>query len=422
MAATNLALHGGPKAVTIEDPDAWEVFGPEQAAVTEELAAAHELSAHGAGITPEFERPFADYVGRKHALSQMNGTSTLWGAYFAVGVGPGDEVIHPTYSWIGAVAPAVFLGARPVFCEVNPDTLAADPMDIAGRITVRTRAISVVHLFGNPVDMGTIMDIAHRHGIPVIEDCSHALGAEWDGRKVGSVGDIGCFSVQGEGRGAVSIGEGGVVVTDNQEYYERLLIAGHLNRRGIADELTRPEYGALLNTALGVKFRAHALALGLGREQMKRLDELNQKRRAVHQRFNQMAEEIPGLSPVKVLEKATPGGYYGYRLLYDPEEMGGVPMETYVEAVQAEGADVAPCDYPLLHTLPLFAEGFDIYGGGRGPLAGDYPGYKLGDLPVSEAAHARVLALPAFTDPKPGVLEEYMEAFRKVAANAGALK
>lgn len=422
MAATNLALHGGPKAVTVENPDGWQVFGAEEATLVKQLAEAEELSATGDGITKAFEEAFARYVGRPYALSQMNGTSTFWGAFFAVGVGPGDEVIHPTYAWIGSVAPAVFLGARPVFCEVDPQTLTADPKDIERRITARTRAICVVHLFGNPADMDAVMDISRRYGIPVIEDCSHAHGAEWDGRKVGSIGDIGCFSLQGEGRGAMSVGEGGVVVTSNREYYERLLICGHLNRRGVTEEFTRPEYRQLGNTCLGVKFRAHALGVGLGQEQVRKLDSVNEKRRAVHQRLNRIAEEIPGLEPVRVLGKAAPGGFYGYRLLYRSEDLGGVPVEIYLQALQAEGARVTACDFPLLHRLPLFAEGFDLYGGNRGPLTGDYPGYREGDLPVSEGAHRRALALPAFTEPKPGVLEQYMEAFRKVAANAGALR
>jgi dTDP-4-amino-4,6-dideoxygalactose transaminase len=422
MASERLALHGGPKAVTAENPEAWKAFGREEVELAGKMTAEAELSANGAGVTRVFEEGFARYVGRSHALSQMNGTSTLWAAYFAVGVGPGDEIIHPTYSWIGAVAPAVFLGARPVFCEVDPKTLTADPADVERRITVRTRAISVVHLWGNPADMDAIMGISGRYGIPVIEDCSHAHGAEWDGRKVGSLGDIGCFSLQGDGRGAMSAGEGGVVVTDNREYYERMLICGHLNREGVTQDLTRPEYRALRNTCLGIKFRAHALGMGLGREQLRKLDEVNRMRRVAHQRLNRIAEEIPGLEPVRVLEKGTPGGYYGYRLLYRPEELGGLPVETYLRALQAEGAQVTGCDYPLLHRLALFAEGFDLYGGNRGPLMRDYRGYREGDLPVSEEAHRRVLALPAFTDPRSGVLEQYMEAFRKVAANAGALR
>jgi len=422
VAATGLALHGGPKAVTIKNPEGWQPFGAEEIELVGQMAANAELSATGDGVTKAFEEGFARYVGRTYALAQMNGTSTLWAAYFAVGVGPGDEVIHPTYSWIGAVTPAVFLGARPVFCEVDPQTLTADPMDVERRITIRTRAISVVHLWGNPVDMDGIMEISRRYGIPVIENCSHAHGAEWDGRKVGAIGDIGCFSLQGEGRGAMSVGEGGMVVTSNREYYERLLICGHLNRRGIAEELTRPEYRGLRNTCLGIKFRAHALGVGLGQEQLRKLDSVNEKRRAVHQRLNQIAEEIPGLEPVMVLKKARPGGYFGYRLLYRAEDLDGLPVETYLAALQAEGMQVTACDYPLLHRLPLFAEGFDLYGGNRGPLAGDYRGYREGDLPVSEGVHRRVLALPALTEPKAGVLEQYMEAFRKVAASVGALR
>ena len=186
MASTGLALHGGEQAVTIRDPEGWRAFGAEEAERVADMASGAELSGGGDGVTKAFEEAFAGYVGRPYALSQMNGTSTLWAAYFAVGVGPGDEVIHPTYSWVGAVSPAVFLGARPVFCEVNPGTLTADAADIERRITGRTRAISVVHLWGNPADMDAILAVSRSTGIPVIEDCSHAHGAEWDGRKVGA--------------------------------------------------------------------------------------------------------------------------------------------------------------------------------------------------------------------------------------------
>ena len=219
----------------------------------------------------------------------------------------------------------------------------------------------------------------------------------------------------------MGVGEGAMVVTDNREYYERMLICGHLNRANVTEELTRPEYQVLGKTALGIKFRSHALAMGLGHAQLPELDAVNEKRRGVLQQIHEITEEIPGLAPVRVLEKATPGGFFGYRLLYQPEDLGGLPVETYVEALQAEGADVSLCDFPLLHRLPLFANGFDIYGGDRGPLAGDYSGYQEGDLPVSEAVHKRVLALPAFTEPRAGVLDEYREAFRKVAASAGGL-
>ena len=421
MAGSELALHGGPAAVSISDSDSWQVFGGPEVDVVSSMASDAELSGSGTGVTKEFEQVFADYVGRRYGLSQMNGTSTLWAAYFATGVGPGDEVIHPTYSWVGAVAPAVFLGARPVFCDIDPNTLTADPEDIERRITNRTRAISVVHLWGNPVDMAGILEVSTKYGIPVIEDCSHAHGAEWDGKKVGAVGDIGCFSLGGEGEAAMSVGEGGMVVTDSQEYYERVLICGHLNRREMVDEFTRPEHRALDKTCLGIKFRSHALAMGLGQEQLRKVDDVNRMRRKVLSELNAIVEEIPGLSPVAVHDKATPGGFHGYRMLYDPDELGGLPPETYVEALQAEGMPVASCGFPLLHLSPLFKDGFDIYGQDRGPLAGDYPGYTAGDLPQAEAIHPRVLALPALTDPKPGVLDEYREALRKVAANAGSL-
>lgn len=410
-----LAIQGGSKAVTIGDPEQWKQIREEEIKLVTEMLSRGEVSVGGAGVAKQFEDEFRDFIGTKYCLSQCNGTSTLWSAYFAVGVGPGDEVIHPSYTWMCSIAPAVYLGARPVFCEIDPETLVADPRDIEKRITPRTRAISVVHIWGNVVDMEPIMEISKKYGIPVIEDCSHAHGAEYDGKKVGSIGDIGCFSLQGSK--PMIAGEGGLVVTSNKDYYERMLIFGHLNRAGMENELEKPEHKELAPLGLGVKFRSHPLAMGIAKVQFSRLGEINRRREAIIKRMNNAFEEIPGLQPLKVYPKAKPGGFYGFRVLYKPEELGGLPREKFVEALQAEGANVGPCRYPLHHLLPLFAKGFDFYTGNRGPLSGDYKGYKRGDLPVTEELHERLLALPVFTDPKEGVVDQYIKAFKKVAEN-----
>jgi dTDP-4-amino-4,6-dideoxygalactose transaminase len=157
-----------------------------------------------------------------------NGTATLHSAYFAVGVGPGKEVIVPSYTWHATATPVLQCGATPVFCDIDPRSLNADPDDIERRITERTQAICVVHVWGNPAEMDRIMEIANRYKIKVIEDCWHAHGAVYKGKSVGTWGDIGCFSLNcGK---AVDAGEGGVAVTDDPVLFDHMLLLGHFGR------------------------------------------------------------------------------------------------------------------------------------------------------------------------------------------------
>jgi dTDP-4-amino-4,6-dideoxygalactose transaminase len=423
-AAQRLAVLGGPPAVTAGPAERWRPPVERELELVSGLLRARFLSGAGSGFVREVEEEFRATLGVKHCASQNNGTSTLWAAYFAAGVGPGDEVLHPAFTWICSIAPAVHLGARPVFCEIDPRTLVIDPADVARRITPRTRAISVVHLFGNPCDMDAIMAVARRHRLAVIEDCSHAHGATYKGRPVGTLGDVGCFSLQGGNPGgkAVAGGEGGFVATDDDRLWERVMAFGHLNRAGLQDEYVSPEYRRLGPTGLGLKFRAHPLALALAKASLETLAERNERLRANAAVLRDALARLPGLTPVATYPGAQMGGFYGgLKGLYDPAALGGLPLDRFVAAMRAEGAPMHGRAYDLTHLLPVFAEGFDLYGGGRGPLAGDYRGYRPGDLPVTEAVHPRIVSFPALIDPAPGYLDQYVGALEKVTAQAPAL-
>src|SRR5439155_12414001 len=172
-----LALFGGPKAVNcgaeIAAASRWPVFG------AEEQAAVQAVLEQGAGYEEiaAFEQEFARFTGSRYALAQNNGTSTIHAAYFAVGVKPGDEVLTSAYTWHLQVAQIIALHAIPVFCDIDPRTACIDPADIEAKISPRTRAIAVVHPMGAVAPMDEIMAIARRHGLAVVEDCSHAHGA-----------------------------------------------------------------------------------------------------------------------------------------------------------------------------------------------------------------------------------------------------
>lgn len=310
----------------------------------------------GSGIIQKFETAFRQLTGSAFALAMNNGTATLHSAYFAVGVGPGTEVIVPSYTWHATATPILQCGATPVFCDINPQTLTADPEDIERRITERTKAISVVHVWGNPADMGRIMSIAARFKLHVIEDCSHAHGAVYKGKSVGTFGSVGCFSLN-SGK-AVDAGEAGVAVTDDPVLFDRMLLLGHFGRIQHGQAARTFDIGDM---SLGMKYRPHAAAIQLATYSLRRLNGLNSRS---EKRWNWLCGEIAdlrGLRPQATLPGAIRGGYMSYAFVYDGEELGGPPRDEFVDAVQAEGVPLEAdrysqinYTYGMLHQAPLF--------------------------------------------------------------------
>ena len=414
---SQLAILGGPKAVTVPGQENWSPPTEKIRRMVCQMIDAGIYSQTDSGLPGELETRFREYLGAKYCLSQHNGTSTLWAAYYAAGVGPGDEVIHPGYTWICSISPVIWMGARPVFCEIEPDTLLIDPEDMEKKITPRTRAISIVHLYGNPCNMDAILGIARKHSLPVIEDCSHCHGAEWEGRKLGTLGDIGCFSMQGDPINGKPIpgGEGGLIVTNNRAYYERILLFCHLNRAGLEEEIEDPDIKPFIPLMLGLKFRLHAWSAAVGLAMMDSLDERNAKKLAYRDKIYDGMGGLPGLHPIKNYPQSCPAGFYGgFPFIYNPEELNGLDVNSFDAALSAEGVITLWRAYPLTHRMKLFAEGFDLYGSGRGPLSGDYPGYPEGSLPVTEEVHPRIVGMPVFIDPPPGYADMVIYAINKV--------
>lgn len=394
--------------------DMWQQMTEEEARVAYDMVLRNELSG-GTPTVREFEREWREMVGTRYAITVMNGTSALYSAYFGLGVGPGDEVICPTYTWICSIAPALFLGARPVFCESDPESALIDPQDIRRRITDKTAAIVVVHLWGNVCDMDPIMEISHETGIPVIEDCSHAHGAMYKGRPCGSIGHVGCWSLQGSK--PVSAGEGGVIATNDTEVFERACLVGQVNRIGGMDLVTE-KYSKYQPLGTGMKFRAHPVAIGIARVQLRKLKQLNDRRRAFIEEVEDGLSDIPGVKRIKTYKGAVRGGFYGFPIIHIPEEQGGLPTSVFVDALRREGLRAHLSSYPLLHRLPIFAEGFDLFTRNRGPLCGDYKGYKEGDFPVTEKMLEHLVFLPVVSDPIPGAAKRVLDTIRKVSEHA----
>ena len=262
------------------------------------------------------------------------------------------------------------------------------------------------------------MKISDETGIPVIEDCSHAHGASYKGQPVGSFGQVACWSLQGSK--PASAGEGGVIVTNDTEIFERACLIGQVNRiRGL--DLVTEKYAEFQPLGLGMKFRAHPLGIGIAQVQLRKLNELNARRAKYIEAVEAGLAELPGLQPVKTYPGVKRAGFYGFPTLHIPEEHGGLPTKAFIEALRKEGLPASDGGYPLLHTLPLFAKGFDMFTRNRGPLCGDYPGYKLGDFPVTERMRERLVFLPVLSNPVPEAADSVLAAIRKVAQHAEEL-
>lgn len=421
-----LAIRGGQPAVTIDDPEGWERSVDEQVDLVSELVREGTLSGAGSGVPAEFEETFGEFSGADYCVTVNQGSSALAAAYYAVGVGPGDEVITPTAGYLGAYEGALHLGARPIFCEVDPDTLLADPADIEPRITDRTAAICVTHFNGRVCEMDRLREISDSCDVPLVVDAAHAHGSYWDGEHVGTVGDVVCFSLQGvapHGK-PVTGGEGGILTTNDREYYERQLAYCHLHRAGLTDELTMEPYAKLDAEALGRKWRAHPLALALATVNLRSLEYRCERRMEYRRELFSRLDGVPGVRTVDTYEKSDSAGFYGgLRLVYQPDALDGLSVERYVEALQAEGVDISGPGFAYLeHRRYLFREGFDLWGDDRGPLGGafcglpSFDGYRKGDYPVTEALHERVLTLPSIIEPPESLVDQTAAAFEKVAA------
>jgi dTDP-4-amino-4,6-dideoxygalactose transaminase len=391
--------------------DRWQQIDEDEVEMVYQMALRNELSG-GTPIVREFEQMWRQWIGSKYAITVTNGTMALYSALFGIGLGPGDEFICPTYTWICSLSGGLMLGARPVLCESDPESLILDPDDVRRRITGRTRAIVAVHLWGNVCDMDALVQIGEETGIPIVEDCSHAHGAMYRGRHAGTMGTVGCWSLQGSK--PISAGEGGVLATDDVDVFERACILGQVNRLGGVD-LATERYEDLQPFGIGMKTRSHPLGIGIAMVQFKKLAELNARRRGFIESVEAGLADLPGIKPVKVYEGVERGGFYGFPMLHVPEE-SGVSTEAFIKALQAEGLPAKGSPYPLLHRLPLLRDGFDLFTRNRGPLSGDYQGYKEGDLPVTEEMVRRLVFLPVLSDPVPGAAEKVIEAIRRGVA------
>lgn len=289
-----------------------------------------------------FEKTFAADVGVPFAISAPSGTAAIHLAMAALGIGPGDQVIVPECTWISSASPALYLGAEPVFADIDPVTWCLSPDSFEAHITSRTRAVVVVDLYGSMPDMDAIEEIARKHNIVVLEDAAEAIGSSYRGRRAGSFGSCGLFSFHGTK--TITTGEGGMLVTGSQELFERCLVLRDQGR----NPMTRQR---LWNDELGYKVKMSSLCAAFGLAQVERVDELVARKREI---FHWYKEELGDTAGITL--NAEPEGvfnsYWMTTAVFSRESK--VTKESAMEALDAAGIDSRPFFYPL-SMLPPFA-------------------------------------------------------------------
>jgi perosamine synthetase len=331
-----LALLGGPRAMALRITP-YHAFEKE---VVRTVVAALEngrstdspllSSLSGAGLVEELEARFKSYLGVRYALALSSGTAALHTALAACHVRRGQEVILSPYDWGAGVAAVLAGGARPIFADIDPLTYTLDPTSVERRISDRTSAIVVTHIFGHPADMEAICAIARARELRVIEDCAQALGACYQGHPVGTCGDVGCFSL-GWGK-AVNAGEGGVLVTNSDDVFE--------NAVRFSQHPLRQEKEGVEPTCFSLNYRIHPLGALLGSVQMEELDDRLRERRQRAERLSVLLKKTPGIRPVFVAQGCT-HAFHRYSPSYIASDWDDLPRDVIVAALAAEGVPIS---------------------------------------------------------------------------------
>lgn len=322
------ALLGGAPVRQAAFPS-WPVFGaPEEQALLRALRSGKWYRGSGDAVR-RFEETYARATGARRCLATCNGTSALFVSLNALDVQPGDEVVIPPYTFIATVNVVLRQFALPVFVDTDPETFQMDAARLEAAISDRTRAIMPVHLGGNVCDLDRILDVARRRSVPVIEDACQAHMAEWKNRKVGTLGDAGCFSFQASKN--LNSGEGGAVLTNDEAFFERAY-AFHNNGSGLKAIGANFTYSSTGHNLRLTEFQA-ALLL----EQMARLDAQVRTRSANGAYLTSLLESIPGIRPARQYPGCTLNAYHLCMFRYDAAEFSGLSRETFLKALRAEG-------------------------------------------------------------------------------------
>lgn len=420
---SGLAINGGTPVRTKLFP-AYNSIGAEEkeaalrvldsGRLSQFIGAWHEDFLGGPEVR-QFEQEWATRFGATHAVTVNSATSGLYAAVGACGLGPGDEVIVSPYTMSASAVTPVIYGAVPVFADIDEETFCITPESIAARLTRRTKAVIVVHLFGHPADMDGIMAVARDHGLAVIEDCAQAPLAEYKGRRVGTIGDLGVFSLNYNKH--VHTGEGGVVVTNDPMLAERLqLIRNH------GEEVVEGKATTDITNIYGFNYRLTELQAAIGRTQLAKLPALVEARVERAAWLANRLSALPGIVPPVV----KPGCTHSYCVMASrfEAETVGVDRDRFIQAVKAEiPSAVGRETTPILgagYVRPLYLQ--PLYQRRAARCAFNCPrydghvSYQRGLCPVAERMHYRELFTNEYMRPSMSKddLEDVARAFEKV--------
>jgi len=362
-------------------------IGKEELALLEEVIESGALCRNNGTMVVDFEKEFASLYGVKHCQASTSGTAAIHIALGALDVGPGDEVITTPITDMGSVIPILAQNAIPIFADLDPNTYTLDPADVRKKITDRTKAIIVVHLFGNGADMDVLAAIAEEHDIALVEDCCQAYLTEHRGRKVGTIGSIGCFSLQQSKH--ITAGDGGMTITNNDKLAERAALFADKGWPRIPG-IRRDHY------FLGMNYRMTELQGAVALAQLKKLEDVVSARRSAAVAFTRMIQDIPHVSP-PVISSDVNHSFWMYPLQVDVDALG-VSIDEFGKRLEETGVPAIPgytgkpvYMFDLLRLKKVYADTGCPF---ECPLYGKEIEYKEGLCPRAESALKRMLVIP----------------------------
>jgi len=415
-----LAIHGGPKAVPDGLKKAWpEITQEDKDAVLAVLERSILSGVHGPEATG-LEEEWARFTGSRHVLTFNSGTAAIHSALFAAGVGPGDEVITSAFSFSGSFHPILQQNAIPIFVDIDPRTYNIDAAQIEAKISDRTKVLMPVHIHGLPADLDEVRALADKYHLVLIEDACQAHGATYKGRQAGTIGDMGCFSLNVTKN--LSGGEGGFLNTGDEAFAERArMIRTFGEQVGKEKEKIRPYY----SYTIGWNYRTQELPAAFARSQLRRMPHYN----AIGQRngayLTQELSRIPGVIPPYVPPDRT-SIYHKYRIRFDPKVLGVKgPVTEFrnrlIDALQAEGVECSVWHVTPMTSFPIFQRLDEGYGKGC-PWSCPYYGREIHYNPADYPEALRLMdeSLVINTEPYPifiqdlELMQHYAAATRKV--------
>jgi dTDP-4-amino-4,6-dideoxygalactose transaminase len=413
-----LAILGGEPVVRFPPPHApWPAAASEEELQALVLQRNTDILIRGrTGPPAALEDAFREFIGVRYAVTFNSGTSALYAAFVAVGVEPGLEVVGPALTYHAALSPAFALGAEVRLADIDPKTRCIDPDSLERSITRSTRAVVVVHQWGHPADMDRILPIVRRHGLKLIEDCSHAHGSAYRGKPCGTFGDAAIFSFQA--KKAIYAGEGGILVTNDDEVMSRALLVGHPRERAQA-ELSEALGRKYAFTGFGMKLRMSPFNAIVALHSLRNFPAMKENRHRCLGYLKERLAEVDYIEPPYVAPDVDMGAWYGFKPLYRPERLSGVPRQKLVQALQAEGLTVDSPPGPCLATLPLYSEPTNPVLRGIRRQSPTLPD----DVPRATFVADHALNFPTFSDWKTArpIMDAYIEGLIKVKEHARAL-